>query len=242
LKSTEPLSGRASRRHVVTPHWRRRLLSLPALLALLAIGAAITYAYFTGLPGTATGQATVGTLTIGTPVEHTCTVVNVAPGDATAGWVSQNSTGAVDPANGTEGVCTFQVAYTGNVPAYFGLDLAITGAGNGGNGLYDGTASGLQFLVHDTDAPNTIFANGHPFAAAGGSASATHLLVNSTPLTTGAPVTIAVDYYLPSGAGNAYEAASSALSLTLRAAPSANNPPGGTTSTPGQPATDITWG
>jgi hypothetical protein len=226
---------------------KKRLFMAAATLAsvgaVIALATGVTFGLFSASTSSGTSSFTAGDVSINSPAESDCTAANMVPGDATAGWVTANSTGAVNAANASEVACTFKVKYTGSAPAYLGLDVNITGTGNGGNGLYDGTATGLQYLIQDDQATPTVYANGHPFTATGGTASGSDLLVSDTPFTTGESVTFTVDYYLPIGAGNSYQDAASSLAMTVHAVQSDHNPEGGTTDPVGHTSgADITWG
>jgi len=210
--------------------------------AVATLAAGVTFGLFSATTGPTTASTfAAGTVSLTSDATGHCTVSKMVPGDATAGWVAENTTGAVNTDNtASEVACTLAVTYTGSAKAYLGVDLAITGTGNGGNGLYDSTPTGLQFYIHDTS--GATYANGDPFVAVGGSASASNLLVSTTPFATGGIDTITVDYFLPNGAGNSYQSATSSLTMTVHAVQSSHNPEGGTVSLQGAPTTDISWG
>jgi len=223
---------------------KKRLLLGAGLLGSVAATATLVAGVTFGLFSATTGPTTpstfaAGTVSLTSDATGHCTVTNMVPGDATAGWMAKNSTGAVNTDNtASEVACTLAVTYTGSALAYLGVDVAITGTGNTGNGLYDSTPTGLQFYIHDT--AGATYANGDPWVASGGSASASNLLVSTTPFATGGADTITVDYFLPNLAGNSYQSATSSLVLTVHAVQSSHNPEGGTASKQGQPTTDIT--
>lgn len=213
----------------------KRVATAGAALASLWAGATIvtgiTLGMFSGA-GQLSGNNTFtsGVVSFGSPDSTACTINPMAPGDASTGW---------SPA-GSNATCTHQVTYSGNVPAFLGLDLTITGvAGSpvapyGGTtpsaatGLFDGTANGLQLLV--TDAASTTFLNGTTYQNQAGSpvplsstSSVTGLLVSRTALTNGGTETITVNHKLPTSASNAYNAASSTLVLVVHAVQADNN-------------------
>jgi len=193
--------------------------------------AGVTFGFFSSA-GRASGSNTftAGVVRFGSPVSTTCAINPMAPGDASTGW---------SPA-GTLATCTYQVTYSGNVRAFLGLDLTITGtAGSpvapyGGStpsaasGLFDGTAGGLQMLV--TDSSSTMFLNNTTYQDQAGSpvtlsstSSVTGLLISRTAFTNGGSDTITVNYKLPTSASNAYNSASSTIVLLIHAVQADNN-------------------
>jgi len=205
--------------------------------AFASLGAAVTFVsgvtlgLFSSAGRVSGGNTfTAGVVSIGSPVATSCAINPMSPGDASTGW---------SPA-GTNATCTYQITYSGNVPAFLGLDLTITGVAGtpvapyGGTtpsaaaGLFDGTANGLQVLVTDS-APatflnNTTYKNqaGSPVSLSS-SSSVTGLLVSRTPVTNGGSDTITVNFKLPASASNAYNSASSTIVLLIHAVQSDNN-------------------
>ncbi|MEA2685776.1 MAG: hypothetical protein QOE93_971, partial [Actinomycetota bacterium] len=99
----------------------RRVARVAALLT--SLGAAVSFVSGATLgvfssAGTASGSNTftAGVVSFGSPDTTTCKINPMAPGDASTGW---------SPA-GSAATCTYQVTYSGNVPAFLGLDLSIT--------------------------------------------------------------------------------------------------------------------
>ncbi|MDQ1392733.1 MAG: hypothetical protein QOF30_1710 [Acidimicrobiaceae bacterium] len=204
-----------------------------ALLSLGATGtfvAGVTFGLFSSA-GHVSGNNTftAGVVSFGSPVSTTCAITPMSPGDASTGW---------SPA-GSNATCTYQVTFSGNVPAFLGLDLTITGAAGtpvapyGGStpsaasGLFDGTANGLQLLVTDSATNfvnNTTYQNqaGTPVSLSSTS-SVTDLLISRTASTNGATDTITVNYKLPTSASNAYNSASSTIVLVIHAVQANNN-------------------
>jgi hypothetical protein len=206
---------------------------------LLAIGAGASFVAGVALGlfggGAQRGDAdtlSTGVVSLGSPVSKTCAINAMAPGDASTGW---------SPA-GTSATCSYQVTYSGDVPALLGLDVAITGiAGSpvtpyGGTipraaaGLFDGTPNGSQLVVTDdastTFVSNTTFRNqaGSPVSLSSTSTSTVAgLLVSRTAFTNGGTETITVNFKLPMSASNAYNSASSTLVLVVDAVPAENN-------------------
>ena len=213
----------------------KRAARVAALLTSLGAAASFVSGATLGVfssAGTASGSNTftAGTVSFGSPAITTCTISPMAPGDASTGW---------SPA-GSEATCTYQVTYSGDIPAFLGLDLAITSvAGSpvapyGGatpspaDGLFDGTANGLQVLVTDSAATN--FLNNTTYVNQAGSAvalsatsSVTGLLISTTPMTNGGTDTVTVNYKLPTSASNAYNLASSTIVLQIHAVQADNN-------------------
>jgi hypothetical protein len=191
----------------------------------------VTLGFFSSAGQASGGNTfTAGVVSFGSPVTTTCTINPMAPGDASTGW---------SPA-GSNATCTYQVTYSGNVPAFLGLDLTITGvAGSpvapyGGTtpgaaaGLFDGSSNGLQLLVTDTAATtflnNTTYQNqaGSPVTLSSTS-SVAGLLVSRTAFTNGGTDTVTVNFKLPTSASNAYNSASSTVVLLVHAVQAANN-------------------
>jgi hypothetical protein len=218
---------------------RKRLLLVGG--ALISIGAATalvagaTFGFFSSA-GVASGSNTftaghvvVGLDSGGTQV--TCAIGPMSAGD------TQAKSGNVS--------CEYDVKYTGNVKAFMALDLAITGAPGtpieipygsvsapaAAQGLYDGTANGLQFSI--TDGASTSYLSGTQYnnqagtattlTPTSGSASIADLLVTATPITTNATTHVTVTYTLPTSAGNAYNLATSSIVLTVHAVQADNN-------------------
>jgi hypothetical protein len=186
----------------------------------------------------------------------TCTIAPMSPGD------NQASSGS----SGQNVACEYDVQYTGNVNAYMALDLKITGSPgspieppyNGGSistaptakqGLYDGTATGLQFNI--ADASSTTYMTGTSYnningaptnlSPTSGAATVLDLLVNTTPVVHNNTRLVTVDYNLPLSAGNAYNLATSTITLTIHAVQADNNPlPSGCTAVGNQCST-MNW-
>ena len=140
---------------------KKRLLlfagSIASIGAVVALATGVTFGLFSTAGSSQTNTFTAGTVSLNNTATHTCTVAPMAPGDGTV------APGAPVAGRG-EVQCVFDVSYTGNVPAYLGLDVAVksTTAGTdpdsiltGAQGLYDGkqgnnaSDSGLQILVND---------------------------------------------------------------------------------------------
>jgi len=202
-----------------------------SLGATASFVAGVTLGLFSSAGHVGAGNTfTAGVVSFGSPVSTTCAINPMAPGDGSTGW---------SPA-GSNATCTYQVTYSGNVPALLGLDLTIAGvpgspvAPYGGPtpsaapGLFDGTSTGLQVLI--TDTASTTFFNNTSYRTQAGSSvtlsassSVTGLLVSRTPFTNGGTDTITVNYKLPASASNAYNLASSTIVLLVHAVQSDNN-------------------
>jgi len=130
--------------------------------AVASLVAGVTSALLSATVTSGSNKFTAGTVIVdqvGQPADAVCTIGPMSPGDtdATAG----------------NGVCTFHVEYVGNVPAWLGMDVAITSATAGttqipytqttaptaASGLYDGTANGLQLKITD-DLGTTYISDG----------------------------------------------------------------------------------
>jgi hypothetical protein len=132
------------------------------------------------------------------------------------------------------------------VNAFLALDVAITGHGSvaateipytqttaptAKQGLFDGTATGLQLDIHDgsatyvTGITYTSQANvATTMTPTGGAITVPNLLVNSAAISTGGTRHLVVNYSLPTTAGNAYNLATSSIVLRIHAVQADNNP------------------
>jgi hypothetical protein len=200
--------------------------------AAAALIAGSTFGFFSSA-GEASGDNTftAGTVIVGLDgaTSVTCDIGPMSPGDTEA--------------SGTNAACKYDIVYTGNVNAYLAMDLAITGASGtpivpytqttapaAAQGLYDGSATGLQVSIADGTA--TYFTGVQYKNQAGtlttltptsGGASIDHLLVNTTPVVQNATRSVTVNYTLPTTAGNAYNLATSTIVLTIHAVQADNN-------------------
>ncbi len=212
-----------------------RVATIAALVVSLGAGATLVAGVTLGLFSTAgqvsgTNTFTAGVVSFGSPATATCTINPMSPGDASTGWSTP----------GSDATCTYTVTYSGDIPAFLGLDVAVTGVAgspvapysgttpSAATGLFDGTANGLQVLVTDTGP--TTFVNGTTYQNQGGSpvalsstSSVTDLLVSRTAFTNGGTETLTVNYKLPTTASNAYNSASSTIVLLIHAVQANNN-------------------
>jgi len=221
--------------------------------AAAVLVAGTTFGFFSSA-GTTSGnnQFTAGTVVVGLDpggTQVTCDIDPMSPGDTQA--------------SGSNVACRYDVKYTGNVPAFLAVDLRITGAPGSpiaipytqttaptaAQGLYDGTANGLQFSITDGSAVNYMsgvsykLLTGVPttLTPSGGTATVLHLLMNATPVAENATKSLTVNYTLPTTAGNAYNLATSTLTMTVHAVQADNNPlPGGCTAA-GNQCLGLNW-
>lgn len=217
---------------------KKRLLlvggSITTVGAAAALVAGSTFGFFSSA-GTASGSNTftAGEVIVdldpgGTQV--TCTIGPMSAGD------TQAKSGNV--------ACEYDIKYTGNVNAYMALDLDITGAPGGAietpygasaptaaQGLYDGSATGLQFSITDNAAVSYMsgvqYTNqAHTLTTltpSSGDVSIDNLLVTAAPITTDATKQLTVNYTLPTTANNAYNLATTSVVLTIHAVQADNN-------------------
>ncbi|MEA2827133.1 MAG: hypothetical protein QOG43_1572 [Actinomycetota bacterium] len=236
---------------------KKRFLVVGGAVTTVAAGAALlagaTFGFFSSAGDASGGNTfTAGTVVVGLDggTQVTCAIDPMSPGDSQA--------------SGTNAACTYNIEYTGNVRAYMALDLAITGTPGSPietpygsvspptakQGLFDGTATGLQFSIADDDAVNYV--SGTTYLGQGvtgavnltptlGAVSVDKLLVNATPITTGETKQLTVNYSLPTGAGNAYNLATSTIVLTIHAVQADNITLPGSCAAGKRCLTSMTW-
>lgn len=261
LASIAVMQVRYHARHAVRPQPSRlprpsrrtvRRLGLASMLAaggLLAVG--VTAARFTATGTSSASAFSTGTVSVGLDNSGTavqCNVSNLAPGDASSGYLPSGSS----VANNSSQQCSYLVKYTGSVPAYLAVDVAIT---NGGTKLYDATATGLQLLVRDT-AGATYVGSGSAQGGtkytgqAGGSfgqtlaspGTAANLLVATSAKSNGFTDKFTVDYNLAIPSSNTNIGGSSTVTLTFHAVQAGNNALPGTCSAAGVSCvTGMSW-
>jgi hypothetical protein len=175
--------------------------------AVATLVAGVTFGLFSATQTGSTNTFTAGTVTLTNPVNVSCTVGPMAPGDSSTGYTPVPA-GQTDPQTAA---CTFAVTYGGNLPAYLGVDAAV-----GGTSLYDGTGSGLQFQI--SDGPTS-------YATGGVLNGTSDLLVSTTPDAASSSTlhTLTVNYALPTASPNSYQGKSTTLTLTIHAVQSGNN-------------------
>lgn len=220
----------ARSRRCMQPATFRRLgyVSMLASVATLAVGvtSALMSATGQGKAGAfSTGSVTVG-LDSGTPVQ--CTVADLTPGDASSAYLPASSS----VANNSSQQCSYLVKYTGSVPAFLAVDVAVS---NGSTKLYDASATGLQLLVRDnasTFVGSAANAGGIKFTGQAGGAfgqtlaspgSASNLLVSTSAKSSGFTDKFTVDYNLAIPSSNSNIGGSSTVTLTFHAVQASNN-------------------
>lgn len=209
----------------------RYLLSAIMMVGALGFAAWGTTALFSDSLSNTADAFTAGTVTVGLgSTSTTCNVTELAPGDSSTAYGS----GSADKVR-----CTFDVEYTGSLPAYLGVDVNLL---NGAKALYTGSATGLQAKIA-ADGVGVI--NGTSFNNSSGVAtplvagtSVDNILLSTTPVNTGETVTFTVDYLLPLTAPNALQGGSASVQLTFHAVQSANQT---TSCVAGRQCTTIVW-
>jgi len=91
---------------------KRLLIAASGLTALGAAGAmvaGVTFGLFSATSPAQTQTFTAGTVTLAQPANAACSIGPINPGDSNAS------------------ACTFTADYTGNLPAYIGVDITVTG-------------------------------------------------------------------------------------------------------------------
>ena len=218
---------------------KKRFLLVGGAVTTVGAGAALlagaTFGFFSSA-GTASGNNTftAGKVLVGLDSggsQATCAIGPMSPGDTQATGV-------------THAACEYDIQYTGNVNAFLAMDIAITGSGNtpvipygqttaptAAQGLYDGSATGLQFDIHDDTATAYMTGVQYKIAAgtsttltpSSGAAGVLGLLVNTVPMVNSDVRHVTVNYNLPNTAGNAYDLAASTLVMTIHAVQADNN-------------------
>jgi hypothetical protein len=209
----------------------RYLFSAILMAGALGFAAWGTTALFSDSLTNTADSFTAGTVTVGLGSTTTnCSVTELAPGDSSSGYGS----GSLDKLQ-----CTFDVEYTGSLPAYLGVDVNLL---NGPTALYTGNAGGLQMSIA---ADGVLVVSGTTFENQSGVAtpvvagsSVDNILLSTTPVNTGETVTFTVDYLLPLAASNALQGGSASAQLTFHAVQSANQT---TSCVAGRQCTSIVW-
>lgn len=223
---------------------KRMLIAGSGLLGVGAVAmivAGSTFGFFSASTNSGTNKFTAGTVVVKSTSAGSvvCTVHPMSPGD--------NATTGTNHA-----ICKFEVTYTGSVPAWLGLDVAVTGtqgtsptpygsttAPTAVKGLFNGTATkGLSLLVGDTKSTDFVSNStksgvGVDYFATTGAATSFPLNATATgavkDLLVGSDIsgpttyTFSVTYSLPTAATNAYQAAATKLVFTFHAVQFNNN-------------------
>ncbi|MGA1362958.1 MAG: TasA family protein [Ilumatobacteraceae bacterium] len=211
----------------------RRLASGVLIAASAGLALVGTSALFTDSQTNSSDTFATGTVTVGLgATSTTCNVSELAPGDSSAGYGSGSA---------TRTTCTYNVKYTGSLPAYLGVDVNVA---NGATPMFTGAASGLQLQVAASGGVSVVDGTtykdqaGADVAVVAGT-QVSNILVKSTPAVTNDEVTFTVDYLLPLAAPNSLQASSSSVQLTFHAVQSANQV---TSCVAGRQCTSINWG
>jgi spore coat-associated protein N len=210
---------------------KKRLFMAAATLAsvgaVIALATGVTFGLFSATETSATNAFAAGTVTVapGSNTSVTCNTSNIVPGDSS-------------PTDHPS--CTYNVRYTGSVPANLAVDVNVASAaaclascnGVGDFPLYDGTAAGLQYTIGDG---TTTYVSGTKYKDSTG---ASQTIVAGTPVTDllvakgvsadSSDRTFTVNYSLPLAAGNDYQGSTSSVTLTFHAVQSAHNASTGT--------------
>jgi hypothetical protein len=182
--------------------------TLASIGAVVALATGVTFGLFSAsATQTGTNSFSTGDVSIGSPVTVQCTVSNMAPGDQSSGYSPANLGETTTP--GTP--CSFQVKYTGSLPAYLAVDEVE--ASTSTPDLY--STGGLKFQISD----------GTTSYSSAGSLNGSDLLVSSTPDAGGSNAVhkITVNYALPTSADNTFQDTNTTLTLTIHAVQSDNN-------------------
>lgn len=206
------------------------------LLAIAAAGAltiGATMSLFSASESSSANAFATGTVAVGLgdSASVTCNVSEMSPGDSSAG--SSTGSKSLD-------TCTYNVKYTGSLPAWLSVDVAVNSTGTN---LYTAGATGLQFYVKDG---STSIIDGVNYKVIGGTNTAItsgstveHILLNDTPVQGPNARNFNIDYLLPLLAPNALQGGSTSIQLTFNAVQSANQPIGSCVA--GRQCNTITW-
>ena len=205
------------------------------LLMVVAVGAMAlgTSALFSATESNDPDSFTAGTVTVGLGAAGTtCNLAGMAPGDSSTGFGSGSA---------SRTPCTYNVKYTGSLPAYVAVDVKVL---NGSTSLFTSDPSGLQFKIGASGGVSIV--DGTQYTNAAGTAtsivagtSVDNVLVKTSPATTGDEFTFTVDYALPTAAPNALQGGSATVQLTFHAVQSANQT---TSCVAGRQCSTIVWG
>jgi hypothetical protein len=136
--------------------------------------------------------------------------------------------------------CTYNVKYTGSLPAWLSVDVTVNTTGTN---LYTAGATGLQFYVKNG---STSIIDGVNYKVVGGTntpvtsgVTVEHILLNDTPVQGPNSRSFDIDYLLPLLAPNALQGGTTSIALTFNAVQSANQPIGSCVA--GRQCNSITW-
>lgn len=206
------------------------------LLALAAVGTltvGATLSLFSASESSSASDFATGTVAVdlGDSPSVTCNVTEMSPGDS-----------SVEASSGSQSLstCTYEVKYTGSLPAWLSVDVDINSTGTN---LFTASSTGLQFAVKDgqtsiIDGVNYKNLSGVNTPITSGT-TVEHILLNSTPVQGPNSRTFTIDYVLPLLASNALQGGSTSIELTFNAVQSANQPIG--SCVVGRQCNTITW-
>lgn len=173
--------------------WKRLTLSLVAVAALSALVMGASFALFTASTTNSANTFTAGTVTLSGSFASTVAITGMVPGDA--------------------GDKNYTITYTGNVPAWVGLDTNLTGTLTTCS-----SPNGLQVTVDNgvaSTAPGYVSYN---------SSASNQLLNGTTPSAAGSVFPIHFHYSLPTAADNSCQAQSATFTIGVHAVQAGNNP------------------
>ncbi len=223
-------------------HKKQLLFGVGSVATIAATAALVTggtLGLFSSGSVSQTNKYTSGTVSLTKSATAACTISTMVPGDKSTGYVT-STPHRTDP---TDTPCTFTVKYTGSVPSYLGLSVAVAGTKGPTTtphvtGLYTGT-SGTGLKLNITDSSTTAYTLSGLTAA---TSSTDNLLVSTTPVAPNTTYKFTVNFALPRAMTNKYQGAKSTLKLTVAAVQAGNNKPTtGTCTTAGKTCTGISW-
>lgn len=162
---------------------KRLSLSLLIIGVLALLVSATSTALFSESTAPESATFTAGTVDLGSSTTNLTSISNIVPGDS-----------------GTAG--TYSVEYTGDVPAWLGLDASISGD------LVTCDGGHLNVTIDDGHSPAHVLHAGEPSLL-------DHVILG--PANPGDTVTIKVDYALGIDAGNPCEGDSATVEIRVKA-------------------------
>lgn len=215
---------------------RLALIGGAVALSTSLIGGA-SYAYFASAAPYQDSTFVAASLRLAEAAESSpCTIQNsgaLAPGESSSSTLFPGTDDTLPSA------CSYEVAYTGTVPAWIGLKVSTSSqAGSPGTeALLDGQPDGLQVIILDsygnTFGVGSVTCQGsYPNASTCSSSNQGQLVakVGHTFVNAGGSVdsgwsdTFVVNYALPFAAANPYQGGTAAIVLTAVAVQTAHNP------------------
>jgi predicted ribosomally synthesized peptide with SipW-like signal peptide len=188
--------------------------SVAVVAAAAALGAGVTFGFFSATSATQTNQFSAGKVTLTSDTSGACNIAAILPGTSPS-------------------PCTLKATYSGTVSAYMGLDVLIeTQAGSGGSKLYNpaDSANDLQVTITDNQGSPVTYtvpttATTCPLTAPAGSTcyELDDELVNLAGLAPSTVVTFSTAVSLPTGSATGYQGGKAQIILTAHAVQAANN-------------------